>query len=127
MPPLSVEQAERVARILSSTCTRAEDLDDWDLVLTCGHTVRRTQHRDHGEWRSWRVTECAACGQRRGVITEQRIGPAGDSGGQAARDRLGAELAKAQAKLDKQRKATAAAERDVAELTRKLKILSSCR
>jgi hypothetical protein len=63
MPPLSVEQAVRVAQILSSVPTRPEDLDDWDLVLTCGHTVRRTRHRDHGERHSWRVAECAACGQ----------------------------------------------------------------
>jgi hypothetical protein len=63
MPPLSVEQAVRVAQILSSVPTRPEDLDDWDLVLTCGHTVRRTRHRDHGERHYWRVTECAACGQ----------------------------------------------------------------
>ena len=84
--------------------TRPEDLDDWDGVLTCGNTVRRTQHRDHGERLSWRVTERAACGQHRGVITAQRIGRAGDPFGQAVRDRRGAELAQAQAKLDKQRK-----------------------
>ena len=118
-PPLTAKQIERVSQVLSSVRTRPEDLDAWDVTLTCGHTVRRTQHRDHDRY-SWRVVECATCGQRRGVITAERIGPADDPDGQVARDRLGAELAQAQAKLDRQRKATAAAERKVAELTGKL-------
>lgn len=70
-------QVSTTGRILEPH-TRPEDLDAWDLTLTCGHTVRRTQHRDHGDRRSWRVAECATGEQRRGVIAAERIGPAGD-------------------------------------------------
>jgi hypothetical protein len=122
--PLTAQQIEKVTRIFSSARTRPEDLDGWDLTLTCGHTVRRTQHRDHGDRHSWLVVECVTCRQRRGV-TAQRIGPAGDPDGQIARDRLGAELAQAPAKLDKHRKATAVAEGKVAELAGKLEDLKS--
>jgi hypothetical protein len=76
MPPLPAEQARRAAQVLSSVRTRPEGLDAWDLMLTCGHTVRRAQHRDHGDRHSWQVTECAQCGQRRGVVSAQRTGPA---------------------------------------------------
>jgi hypothetical protein len=109
---LTAAQVVRVTHILSSARIRPEDLDAWDLALTCGHTVRSTQHRDHDRY-SGRVAECAACGQRHGVITAERIGPAGDPDRQVARDRLSAGLAQAQAKLDRQLKATAAAERKV--------------
>lgn len=65
------------------------------------------------------------CDQRRGVICAERIGPSDDLAGQVARDRLAAELSAAQAKLDKQRRITAAAERKVAALTQKMEGLRS--
>ena len=71
-PPMSDRQAERIAQISSSARVRKEDLDGWDLTLTCGHVVRRTQHRDHDRY-TGRVTDCPACGMRRGVVTAQRI------------------------------------------------------
>jgi hypothetical protein len=95
---------------------RTKDLDAWDLTLTCGHIVRRTQHRDHD-----RYTDCLACGTRRCVVTAQRAGSADDMNGQAARDRLAAELVAAQAKLDRQREAIKATERGITELSQKLK------
>jgi len=123
-PPMSPQQWHEIERILSSHPARHEDQDAWDLTLTCGHTVRRTQHRDHDRYGA-RVVECPTCEQRRGVIAAQHIGPADDPAGKVARDRLTASLAAAQAKLDKQRRATAAAERKVAELTRELDDLRS--
>jgi hypothetical protein len=118
-PPMSDRQIEQIAQILSSASVRTQDLDAWDLALTCGHVVRRTQHRDHDRYTTG-VTECPECGTRRGVVTAQRRGPADDWNGQVARERLTAELAAAQAKLDRQRKAIKATERGIAELTQKL-------
>jgi hypothetical protein len=118
MPPLSDRQAEQVARILSSARVRAEDLDAWDLTLTCDHVVRRTQHRDNGDRYGTAVTECPDCGMRRGVVTARRAGPADDESGRVARERLAAELAEARLQLDKQCKAVKATERRIADLTR---------
>ena len=119
-PPMSDRQIEQIAQIFSSARVRTQDLDAWDLTLTCGHVVRRTQHRDHDRY-TMGVTDCPACGMRRGVVTAQRVGPADDKNGQATRDRLAADLAAAQAKLDRQRKAIRVTERGIAELTRRLK------
>ena len=119
-PPLSDRQIEQIARILSSADMRTQDQDAWDLTLTCGHIVRRTQHRDHARYATG-VTGCPACGTRRGVVTAQRTGPADDQNGQESRDRLAADLKAAQAKLDRQRKAIMSTERGIAELSQKLK------
>jgi hypothetical protein len=120
MPPLSDQQAEQVAQILSSARVRSEDLDAWDLTLTCDHVARRTQHRDYGDRYGTSVTDCPACGMRRGVVSARRAGPVGDESGQVARDRLSAELAAERAKLGKQRRTLNATERRIADLTRKL-------
>jgi hypothetical protein len=120
MPPLSDRQAKQVARILSSARVRSEDLDAWDLTLTCDHVVRRTQHRDNGDRCSTAVTDCPACGRRRGVVTARRVVPAEGKSGQVARDRLTAELAAERAKLGKQRNTVNATERRIADLTGKL-------
>jgi hypothetical protein len=48
----------------------------WELTHTCGHTARRTQHRDHKEWNLYSTYECQECGgEIRGVISAVRIGP----------------------------------------------------
>lgn len=119
-PPLSDRQIEQIAQILSSARVRKKDLDAWDLMLTCGHVVRRTQHCEHDRY-SARVADCPERGARRGVVTSERVGPVDDDrDGKVARERLAAELATAQAKLDRQRKAITATERSIAELTQKL-------
>lgn len=118
-PPLSDEQIEKIALIFSSARVRTENLDSWDLTLTCGHAVRRAQHRDHHR-SAMHVTDCPACQRRRGVVTAQRVGPVDDESGQVTRDRLAAEVAAAQAKLARQQKALAATERTIAQLTQKL-------
>jgi hypothetical protein len=119
-PPLSTQQIEQVGRILSSAGVRLEDLDAWDLTLTCDHVVRHTQHRDYRDRCSTSVTTCPACARRRGVVTARRVGPADNSSGQVAKERLTAELTQAQAKLDKQRNAVKATERRIADLAREL-------
>jgi hypothetical protein len=117
-PPLSDQQIEQIARIFSSARVCTEDLDDWDLTLTCDHVVRRNRHRDHGDRYGTAVTDCPACARRRGVVTARRLGPA--DGRKGARDRLAAELTEARAKLDKLRDAVKTTERRIARLVRKL-------
>ena len=118
-PRLSARQIEKLEQIFSSPRVRAEDLDAWDLSLTCDHVVRREQHRDHKHY-GLAVIDCPTCARRRGVVTARHVGPADDKDGQVARDRLAAELAATGVKLDKQRKAVKATERRVADLTRQL-------
>ncbi|MGW5116484.1 hypothetical protein ACWEQ8_13805 [Streptomyces noursei] len=116
-PPMSEKQWEAIAEILFSHKTDKRELDDWDLTLTCDHTVRKTQHRDHQHY-STSVVQCPTCGQRRGVVEAVRIGPTEDPEGKVQRERLAAELRKAQAKLERQRKATAKTEQQVTDLAR---------
>jgi hypothetical protein len=118
-PPMSDRQIGQISQILASAQVRKEDLDDWDLTLTCDHIVRRTQHRDHDQY-TMRVADCPACGTRRGVVTAQRAGPTDDPDGRIFQQRLAAELQTAQAKLDRQRKAVTATEFRITELTQKL-------
>ncbi|NUK01631.1 hypothetical protein HRW23_12215 [Streptomyces lunaelactis] len=108
------EQAKAIAKILFSHKTDKRDLDDWDLTLTCNHTVRRAQHRDHQH--STSVVQCPTCGRRRGVVEAVHIGPTEDPEGAVRRQRLAAELWAAEAKLERQRKATAKTEQQVAEI-----------
>ncbi|MCP9207183.1 hypothetical protein [Streptomyces cucumeris] len=117
-PPISEKQREVIAELLSHKTDKRE-LDDWDLILTCDHTVRRTQHRDHQHY-SIPVARCPACGQRRGVVEAVHIGPTEDPKGEVRRERLDAELRKAKAKLERQRKAAAKTEQQVDELAGKL-------
>ena len=49
----------------------------WEVTHTCGHTIRRSQHRDQREWNLYSTYECQECGgEIRGVISAVRIGPA---------------------------------------------------
>jgi primosomal protein N'' len=116
---MSDRQIERISQILSSTPVRKEDLDDWDLRLTCDHVVRRAQHRDHDRYAA-RVADCPCCATRRGVVTARRSGPTDDPDGRVHQQRLAAELQEAHAKLARQRKALTATEVRITELTRKL-------
>lgn len=118
-PPLSERQRKAIVGILLSHKTDKRELDDWDLTLTCEHTVRETQHRDNQRY-SASVVQCPACGQRRGVVEAVHVGPTEDPEGEIQRERFTAELQETQAKLERQRKAMAKTERHVAELTGKL-------
>lgn len=118
-PPMSEAQAKAIAEILFSPKTDKRDLDDWDLTLTCDHTVRRTQHRDH-QYYSTSVAACPTCGKRRGVVEAVHIGPTDDPEGEMQRERLAAELRAAETKRERQRKAAAKTEQRIAEITREL-------
>ncbi|WP_316739064.1 hypothetical protein [Streptomyces sp. MK7] len=127
-PPLSAKQIEGIAKIFASMPSREErkkDLDTWDLTLRCEHVVPYIQHRDNA-YVSARVVDCPDCGERRGVVSSERVGPAYSDDGTirehaaADRERLGQELAAAEAKLARQRKNAAATQRRITELQERL-------
>lgn len=123
-PPMGPKQMEKLARLFSSWPSREEskkDLDTWDLTLRCDHVVPHIQHREHSHV-STRVVDCPECGERRGVVSSERVGPAYRDDGTirersaADRERLARELAAAEAKLTRQQKNAAATQRRIAEL-----------
>ena len=69
---------ETVRRLLGGRLATPDpaSLMVWEVTHTCGHTVRRRQNRDHGEWNLYSAYECQECGgEIRGVISAVRIGP----------------------------------------------------
>ncbi|GAA2293767.1 hypothetical protein SVIO_072560 [Streptomyces violaceusniger] len=77
-PPMSPKQLEKLARLLASWPSREERkkaLDTWDLTLRCDHVVPHIQHREHSHV-SARVVDCPECGECRGVVSSERVGPA---------------------------------------------------
>ncbi|MEO5994498.1 MAG: hypothetical protein ABIP92_13225 [Arthrobacter sp.] len=97
---------------------RKKDLDAWKLTLRCDHSITHIQHRDH-DYVSNRVADCPDCGERRGVVRSERVGPAYNESDiaqqRAAADRvqLSRELAAAEKKLARQRKAAATTEKRI--------------
>jgi hypothetical protein len=76
-PPLSAEQVETVAHLLGGRSAQPDpaSLMVWEVTHTCGHTVRRRQHRDHREWNLYSTYECQECdGEIRGVISAVQVG-----------------------------------------------------
>ncbi|MGW7082220.1 hypothetical protein ACWGH2_01810 [Streptomyces sp. NPDC054871] len=115
---------EKLAKLFASWPAREErkkDLDTWDLTLRCDHVVPHIQHREHS-YVSTRVVDCPECGERRGVVSSERVGPAYRDDGAtheraaADRERLVRELAIAEAKLARQQKNAAATQRRIGEL-----------
>lgn len=118
--PMSDKQWKTISRILGSGSNdpdRWKQLDAWDLTLTCDHIVRKTAHRSNYRYCA-SVIECPDCGQNRGIVEQTRVGPAHDPEGRIREERLAEELAAAEAKLLRQRKAAAATEARVADLRR---------
>ena len=77
-PPLSAERVETLRRLLGGWSAQPDpaSLMVWEVTHTCGHTVRRRQHRDHREWNLYATYECQECGgEVRGVVSAVRIGP----------------------------------------------------
>ncbi|MBC6463343.1 hypothetical protein [Actinomadura sp. HBU206391] len=121
-PPLSQRQIEAISKILVPAVARRttkDDLDDWDLTLTCDHVVRVQAHRSNRHY-SARVLDCPECNDRRGVVTQQRIGPSGDRAGQVERERLTAEIKSAEEKLRRQRRAMEKTEEAIRALSDQL-------
>jgi hypothetical protein len=123
---LSDRQIERISAILTPVRSevRKQDLDDWDLALTCDHVVRVVQHRDHDHY-SFRVVKCPTCGARRGIVQAHRVGPADDDEGRVRRARLAEELQALKAKLERQNKSIAKTQRRIVELNAQLAESSS--
>jgi hypothetical protein len=82
-PPLSKRQVEELASLLSEPVDPRE-LATSRLVLTCDHSVERSQHRTHDRWSSLPVIECPTCGRHRGIVTADRL-PAEPTGESAER------------------------------------------
>ncbi|MEU8483676.1 hypothetical protein [Streptomyces sp. NPDC048641] len=127
-PPMGPKQVEKLARLLASWPSREErktDLDSWDLTLRCDHVVPYIQHREITRV-SARVVDCPECGERRGVMSSERVGPAYPDDGTireraaADRERLARGLAAAEAKLTRQQKNAAATQQRIAELQEEL-------
>lgn len=128
-PPLSPEMVKKLLGFFTSLPSaeeRKEDLDAWDLTLTCDHVAQHIQHREHDHV-SARVVDCSECGERRGVVQSVRVGPAySDDAIQAERaaadqERLAGELAAAQEKLQREERRAGATRRRVEEMQEQLK------
>ncbi|GGO98413.1 hypothetical protein [Wenjunlia tyrosinilytica] len=128
LPPMGPKQIEGLARLFASWPSpeeRKKDLDTWNLILRCDHVVPHIQHRE-GTYVSTRVVDCPECGERRGVVSRERVGPAYRDGGTireraaADRGRLARELAAAEAKLARQQKNAAATQRRIADIQDRL-------
>nr|WSY52966.1 hypothetical protein OG999_24510 [Streptomyces sp. NBC_00886] len=127
-PPMGPKQIEDLARLFASWPSREErkkDLDAWSLTLRCDHVVTHIQHRENS-YVSARVVNCPECGERRGVVSSERVGPAYKDDGTirertaADRERLAQELAAAEAKLARQQKNAEATERRITEIQEQL-------
>jgi hypothetical protein len=110
-PPLSEKQIKEIGVILGSF--RPADpasLATWQLALTCGHTIEKTQHRSHSYW-SGSVTDCSDCQQIRGVVTAEKL-PSSSADEAAEQSRRADDLSKARAEhVRLQKKADAALRR----------------
>jgi hypothetical protein len=73
-PPLSAQQVERLAVLLSRPTT-ATDQHRWHLTLTCGHRLEVSAHK--GNRPSWHpsVWKCVQCDLARGVVASTHLGP----------------------------------------------------
>ncbi|MBL1095173.1 hypothetical protein [Streptomyces coffeae] len=127
-PPMSPARIQKLAELVASwpsTDERKKDQDAWKLTLTCDHTVRYTQHREHDRV-STDVVDCPECDARRGVVQSERIGPAYDDEQimcdrlAAERERLAEELAAAKSKLQRQQRNAAATRRRIDEIEQQL-------
>ncbi|MEU1456868.1 hypothetical protein [Streptomyces avermitilis] len=128
-PPLEPQMVRKLAGFFAALPSEEEgkeNLDVWDLTLTCDHVVSRSQHRDNS-YVSARVIDCPECGERRGVVQSVRVGPAyTDEATQADRaaadpDRLASELAAAQEKLRREERKAEVTRRRIEEIQEQLK------
>ncbi|MFD8389868.1 hypothetical protein ACFV2N_11865 [Streptomyces sp. NPDC059680] len=127
-PPMGPKQMKALARLIASWPSheeRKKDLDTWNLTLRCDHVVPHIQHRE-SRYVSARVVDCPECGERRGVVSSERVGPAYRDDGavrdlaEADRERLAQELAAAEEKLARQQKSAAATQRRITKIQEEL-------
>jgi hypothetical protein len=112
-PPLGPKLIEKLGRLMSSWPSheeRKKDLDAWKLTLRCDHSITHIQHRDNN-YVSNSVVDCPDCGERRGVVHSERVGPAYDDGeivqqhAVVDQAKLAQELAAAERRLARQQEA----------------------
>lgn len=105
-PPLSEQQIADISRIMSGwDKPDPRELDAWELLLTCDHSVQHQLHKSNTYW-SRSVLDCPTCGEARGVVEAARL-PAPDD--------------KAIEKEERRQKTLKEAERELAKLRREAK------
>lgn len=104
-PPMSRSQVE-IIRTIFAQPVKEHEQDTWNLGLTCGHNVSRTQHQSNRSWTT-AVVDCTECEARRGVVKSERgqkpktlSGPASDRAAAREKDTAAAEAAIKQLKSD---------------------------
>lgn len=113
-PPLSEKQIEAISEILGRHRPNPDELDTWQLTLTCDHTIDKTQHSSHIYWSS-STAACPTCQQTRGIVRSEKLPP--DAIRQAAEDRrLAVEIETAQRKHERLQKSAEAARRRLEKL-----------
>jgi hypothetical protein len=73
-PPLSAQQVERLAVLLSGPTT-ATDQHHWQLTLTCGHLLEVSAHKDNRPTWHPSVWQCTHCETSRGVVASMHLSP----------------------------------------------------
>lgn len=114
--PLSSSQIENISRILNSATRREEELDVWELTLTCGHRVERSVHYTQRYWVG-STTFCADREVTRDIVTSERI--------IETADRLAETRRKLQTDLQRAERAAAKAEMIAAKARQKVADLSA--
>lgn len=124
-PPMSDEQIKEVAAIFARFSARRpspEELDTWQLTLTCDHVLQKTQHSSNTYWSS-SVADCPECQQKRGIVTKERL-PPGTARRNAGKRRATAALAQARDEHDRLQDKADAARRRMNKLEAQLHELS---
>lgn len=106
-PPIPPDCLEEVRRILMSSTQGEEELDIWETVLTCGHTMQQSVHYTNSRL-SFSTERCRECGITRGVVSSVKVIEAADRKNEAERQR-GERIARAERELAKAEKAAKAA------------------
>ncbi|TLG16536.1 hypothetical protein FEK35_04660 [Nocardia cyriacigeorgica] len=73
---MSQERWTTIARLLYgyTTSEQSRQYDEWELGLTCGHSIRRRWYQDR-EWTE-KTLACPTCRVSRGVLSRRNIGSA---------------------------------------------------
>lgn len=112
--PLSRGQIDTISQILKGVTRREEELDVWELELTCGHRVDREVHHSNRSW-TGSTALCPECHATRGVVTSERTVEAADRRAELKRKQQ-SEIQRAEREVAKAEKAAKDARRKLAAL-----------